>query len=147
LVGDRHTQGTARDAHSQATSALGDGLRAWRARYPHLAECPVRNVLDRISGKWHTLLISALVDGPLRFGELKRALPDISQRMLTQSLRDLQRDGLIARRVYPTMPPSVDYRLTDLGRSLIEPLAGLIRWAEAQAEAIAGAREAFDKAA
>jgi DNA-binding HxlR family transcriptional regulator len=144
-VGDRHTQGTGRGAPSPATRALGEGLRAWRARYPHLAECPVRNVLDRISGKWHTLLISALVDGPLRFGELKRALPDISQRMLTQSLRDLQR--LIARRVYPTLPPSVDYRLTDLGRSLIEPLGGLIRWAEAQAEAIAGAREAFDKAA
>jgi DNA-binding HxlR family transcriptional regulator len=107
----------------------------------------VRNVLDRISGKWHTLLISALVDGPLRFGELKRALPDISQRMLTQSLRDLQRDGLIARRVYPTLPPSVDYRLTDLGRSLIEPLGALIRWAEAQAEAIAAARQDFDAAA
>ena len=146
-MGDRHTQGTGRAAPSSATRALGDDLRAWRARYPHLADCPVRNVLDRISGKWHTLLISALVDGPLRFGELKRALPDISQRMLTQSLRDLQRDGLIARRVYPTLPPSVDYRLTDLGRSLIEPLAGLIHWAEAQADAIAGAREAFDKAA
>jgi DNA-binding HxlR family transcriptional regulator len=146
-VGDRHTKGTGRAPPNPVTSALGGGLRAWRARYPHLAECPVRNVLDRISGKWHTLLIVALADGPLRFGELKRALPDISQRMLTQSLRDLQRDGLIARRVYPTAPPSVDYRLTDLGRSLIGPLGGLIRWAEAQADAIAGAREAFDKAA
>ena len=146
-MGDRHTQGTGRGAPSPATSVLGEGLRAWRARYPHLAECPVRNVLDRISGKWHTLLIVALMDGPLRFGELKRALPDISQRMLTQSLRDLQRDGLIARRVYPTLPPSVDYRLTDLGRSLIEPLGALIRWAEAQAEAIAAARQDFDAAA
>jgi len=139
-------QGTTRGAHDGA-GTLGEGLRAWRARYPNLANCPVRNVLDRISGKWHTLLISALVDGPLRFGELKRALPDISQRMLTQSLRDLQRDGLIARRVYPTLPPSVDYRLTDLGRSLTEPLGALIRWAEAQAEAIAAARQDFDAAA
>ena len=140
-------QGTGRGPRNEAASTLGGGLRAWRARYPDLADCPVRNVLDRISGKWHTLLITALIDGPLRFGQLKRALPDISQRMLTQSLRDLQRDGLIARRVYPTVPPSVDYRLTDLGRSLIEPLAGLIRWAEAQAEAIAGARQEFDAAA
>ena len=140
-------QGTTRDGPSPAASTVGEGLRAWRARYPHLADCPVRNVLDRISGKWRTLLITALIDGPLRFGELKRALPDISQRMLTQSLRDLQRDGLIARRVYPTVPPSVDYRLTDLGRSLLEPLGALIRWAEERAEAIAGAREAFDKAA
>ena len=139
-------QGTTRGA-PDAASPLGEGLRAWRARYPDLANCPVRNVLDRISGKWHTLLISALVDGPLRFGELKRALPDIAQRMLTHSLRDLQRDGLIARRVYPTLPPSVDYRLTDLGRSLIDPLGALIRWAEAQAEAIEAARQDFDAAA
>jgi len=140
-------RGTDRAEPRSGARVLGEGLRAWRARYPDLANCPVRNVLDRISGKWHTLLITALIDGPLRFGELKRALPDISQRMLTQSLRDLQRDGLIARRVYPTVPPSVDYRLTDLGHSLIEPLAGLIRWAEAQAEAIAGARQEFDAAA
>jgi len=140
-------QGTGRGERSEAAGAFGEGLRAWRARYPDLADCPVRNVLDRISGKWHTLLISALADGPLRFGELKRALPDISQRMLTQSLRDLQRDGLIARRVYPTLPPSVDYRLTDLGRSLIEPLGALIRWAEERAEAIAAARQDFDAAA
>jgi DNA-binding HxlR family transcriptional regulator len=140
-------QGTTGGPCNESLSSLGKGLRAWRARYPDLANCPVRNVLDRISGKWHTLLISALIDGPLRFGELKRALPDISQRMLTQSLRDLQRDGLVARRVYPTVPPSVDYRLPDLGRSRIAPLAGLIRWAEAQAEVIAGAREAFDRAA
>jgi DNA-binding HxlR family transcriptional regulator len=132
---------------SATAKELGAGLRAWRARYPELADCPVRGVLDRISGKWRTLLIVALAEGPRRFGALKRALPDISQRMLTQSLRELQRDGLIARRVYPTRPPSVDYRLTDLGHSLIEPLGALIRWAEAQAPAIAAARAAFDQAA
>ncbi|THD49029.1 MAG: transcriptional regulator [Bradyrhizobium sp.] len=126
---------------------FGDGLNGWRARYPDLVNCPVRGVLDRISGKWQTLLIVALSDGPRRFGELKRGLPDISQRMLTQSLRELQRDGLVARRVYPTTPPSVEYRLTDLGRSLIAPLAGLIRWAEERAEAIAAARQDFDAAA
>jgi DNA-binding HxlR family transcriptional regulator len=140
-------QGTSRGPRNQGASTLGEGLRAWRARYPDLANCPVRNVLDQISGKWRTLLIVALTDGPRRFGALKRALPDISQRMLTQSLRELQRDGLIARRVYPTAPPSVDYRLTDLGRSLLEPLAGLIRWAEERAEAIETARQDFDAAA
>jgi len=132
---------------SGAAGGLGDNLRSWRARYPEFANCPVRGVLDRISGKWQTLLIVALADGPRRFGELKRALPDISQRMLTQSLRELQRDGLVARRVYPTAPPSVDYRLTEIGRSLIEPLSALIRWAEERAEAIAAARQAFDAAA
>ena len=143
---DRHFKGTSPPAGERSIS-LSHRLGGWRARYPDLANCPVRNVLDRIGGKWHTLLIGALVDGPLRFGELKRALPDISQRMLTQSLRDLQRDGLIARRVYPTAPPSVDYRLTDLGRSLIEPLSGLIQWAEERAETIEAARQAFDQAA
>jgi DNA-binding HxlR family transcriptional regulator len=127
--------------------ALGGGLAAWRARYPDFADCPVRSVLDRISGKWHTLLLIALADGPRRFGELRRGLPDISQRMLTQSLRELQRDGLVARRVYPTAPPSVDYRLTDLGRSLLTPLSALIRWAEDRGDAIAAARQDFDAAA
>jgi len=127
--------------------ALGGGLDAWRARYPDFADCPVRSVLDRISGKCHTLLLIALAEGPRRFGELRRGLPDISQRMLTQSLRELQRDGLVARRVYPTAPPSVDYRLTDLGRSLLTPLSALIRWAEDRGEAIAAARQDFDAAA
>jgi DNA-binding HxlR family transcriptional regulator len=140
-------QGTGRGPRNEAASTLGEGLRAWRARHPDLANCPVRNVLDRISGKWRTLLIVTLTDGPRRFGELKRTLPDISQRMLTQSLRDLQRDGLVARRVYPTVPPGVDYRLTELGRSLIKPLGALIRWAEERAEAIAAARQDFDAAA
>lgn len=139
-------KGTGRDG-LRATGAFGESLRGWRARYPDFVNCPVRSVLDRISGKWQTLLIVALADGPRRFGELKRALPDISQRMLTQSLRELQRDGLVARRVYPTAPPSVDYRLTDMGRSLIEPLAGLIRWAEERADAIVAARQEFDAAA
>ena len=120
-----------------------------KPRHMHLpADCrAISDVLARVGDKWSVLVVTRLGPGPMRFNELRRTIGGISQRMLTQSLRDLQRDGLIARRVYPTVPPSVDYRLTDLGRSLIEPLAGLIRWAEAQAEAIADAREAFDKAA
>jgi DNA-binding HxlR family transcriptional regulator len=138
---------TAQNRPVDAPRALGGGLDARRARYPDLANCPVRSVLDRISGKWHTLLLIALADEPRRFGELRRALPDISQRMLTQSLRELQRDGLISRRVYPTAPPSVDYRLTDLGRSLLTPLGALIRWAEDRGDAIVAARQNFDTAA
>jgi DNA-binding HxlR family transcriptional regulator len=97
---------------------------------PDLANCPVRDVLDHIGDKWSTLMILILGEQPHRFGQLRRAIPDISQRMLTQTLRDLQRDGLISREVFPTLPPTVEYRLTPLGQSLLAPLAGLIRWAD-----------------
>jgi len=129
---------------SGAAKALGDGLRAWRRRFPDLAGCPVRDVLDRLSGKWNTLIVVTLAERPLRFGALRREVPDISQRMLTQTLRDLQRDGLIDRRVFPTTPPSVEYSLTPLGESLLEPLLALVRWAESRHGAIGAARERFD---
>lgn len=102
--------------------------------------CPVRDVLDHIGDKWSTLIVIILCERPLRFGEMRRALPDISQRMLTQTLRDLQRDGLVSRQVFPTQPPSVEYRLTPLGESLLEPLAALVRWAETNHRAIRNAR-------
>jgi DNA-binding HxlR family transcriptional regulator len=108
-----------------------------------LADCPVRDVLDQIGDKWSTLLLITLAGRPHRFGELRRAVPDISQRMLTQTLRDLQRDGLVSRHVHPTVPPSVEYRLTALGHSLLEPLSQLIRWADAHHAAIRAARLAF----
>ena len=117
------------------------------ARSGNLADCPVRGVLDQVGDKWSTLLVMILADGPQRFGALRRAVPDISQRMLTQTLRELQRDGLIARRVLPTQPPGVEYRLTDLGHSLTAPLAGLIGWANANHAKIRQARVAFDAAA
>lgn len=110
-----------------------------------MGNCPVRNVIDRIAGKWSTLLLEALAIRPYRFGELRRLIPDISQRMLTQTLRDLQRDGYIEREVFPTKPPSVEYRMTDLGRSLFEPLSKVLRWAEANHEAVKEARTRFDK--
>lgn len=110
---------------------------------PDLSGCPIREVLDQIGDKWSTLFIGILGERPHRFGELRRAVPDISQRMLTQTLRDLQRDGLVDRQVYATVPPSVEYSLTPLGRSLLEPLAGLIRWAELHHAAIRQARAAF----
>jgi DNA-binding HxlR family transcriptional regulator len=132
---------------SDAARAISEGLRQWRSQGENLDQCPVRGVLDRIGDKWSTLIIITLTEGPLRFGQLRRAVPDISQRMLTQTLRDLQRDGLISRHVFPTQPPSVEYRLTPMGQSLLEPLAGLVRWAEAHHGAIRGARSAFDQQA
>ena len=108
--------------------------------------CPVRDVLARVGGKWSTLILGMLAERPQRFGELRRGLEDISQRMLTQTLRELQRDGLVSRRVFPTQPPSVEYALTDLGRSMLPSLAALIHWAELNHEAIRVSRRAFDAA-
>ncbi len=106
--------------------------------------CPVRDVIDQVSGKWSSLLLMALGVRPHRFGELKRAVPDISQRMLTQTLRDLQRNGLISRHVFATVPPSVEYRLTAMGESLVPPFMVLAAWANTNHDAIRAARMAFD---
>ena len=92
--------------------------------------CPSRLVLDRIADKWTALVIQILARGTLRYGALKREIGDISQKMLTQTLRSLERDGLIRRKVYPSAAPKVEYALTPLGRTLIEPLNGLCRWTE-----------------
>ena len=85
---------------------ISANLRRWRSAEADFAACPVRDVLDRLGDKWSTLLVITLSQRPHRFGELRRAVPDISQRMLTQTLRDLQRDGLVSRHVFPTLPPS-----------------------------------------
>jgi DNA-binding HxlR family transcriptional regulator len=132
---------------SAAARDIAETLRQWRAAGDALDLCPVRGVLDRIGDKWSTLILLTLTERPLRFGELRRAVPDISQRMLTQTLRDLQRDGIISRHVFPTQPPSVEYRLTEIGQSLLEPLAILVRWAETYHAAIRGARADYDRRA
>ena len=108
------------------------------------SNCPIRNVLDQIGDKWSSLILLSLADGPMRFGALRREIVDISQRMLTQTLRDLTRDGLVARQVYPTVPPAVDYRLTPLGQSLIPLLTPLVHWAETHHSTIRSARQTFD---
>lgn len=116
----------------------------WRAGGVDASACPVRNVLDRIGDKWTTLLLVALAAKPCRFSQLHRNVPDISKRMLTQTLRDLQRDGLVTRHVFPTKPPRVEYRLSPLGQSALGPLAALIDWAEHSFAAIKAARAEFD---
>jgi DNA-binding HxlR family transcriptional regulator len=104
----------------------------------------VSDVLARIGDKWSVLVVSRLGNGPLRFNELRRAIGGISQRMLTLTLRGLERDGLITRTVYPTIPPRVDYALTALGRDLLNPVSALGTWAIRNQPKIARAREQFD---
>ncbi|QKC96318.1 winged helix-turn-helix transcriptional regulator [Mesorhizobium sp. NZP2298] len=110
----------------------------------NLADCPVRDVIQGLNGKWSSLLMAALAEQPYRFGELRRLVPDISQRMLTQTLYDLQRDGYVHREVFPTKPPSVEYSLTDLGRSMFDALRHLLQWAEFNHDAVRAARAGFD---
>ncbi|MDI1344892.1 MAG: helix-turn-helix domain-containing protein [Pseudolabrys sp.] len=107
----------------------------------------VSEVLSRVGDKWTVLVVSTLGDGPKRFNELRRALGSISQRMLTLTVRALERDGLVTRTVFPTNPPRVDYELTQLGRSLLEPVSALGTWARHNRPAIQQARQRFDAAA
>jgi DNA-binding HxlR family transcriptional regulator len=104
----------------------------------------VSDVLARIGDKWSVLVVSRLGNGQLRFNELRRAIGGISQRMLTLTLRGLERDGLITRTVYPTIPPRVDYALTSLGRDLLNPVSALGAWAIRNQPKIARARAEFD---
>lgn len=124
-----------------------DRMDAWKAQGDAVGDCPVRHVLDHVAAKWTTLILLTLRKGPARFNALGRELPDISKRMLTQTLRDLERDGLVLREVFPTKPPSVQYQLTDLGQSLITPVLALVDWAELNSAEMNAARARFDAAA
>ena len=108
--------------------------------------CPTRELLDGIADKWTTLVIGILSDAPtpVRFGELRRAIEGISQKMLTQTLRDLERSGLVVRAAYPVIPPRVEYSLTPLGRTLDEPLRALAEWAQQHLPEVRAAQDAFD---
>ncbi|SED60620.1 transcriptional regulator, HxlR family [Rhizobiales bacterium GAS191] len=107
----------------------------------------VSTILSRVGDKWTVLVVALLGAGPKRFNEIKRLVGGISQRMLTLTLRGLERDGLVTRTVFPTIPPRVDYELTELGRSLLPPVAALGDWARANGAAIDAARERFDHSA
>ena len=103
--------------------------------------CDSRKVLDRIADKWTALIIHVLSSGTKRHGEMRRQISGVSQKMLTQTLRSLENDGLVKRKVYPVVPPMVEYSLTPLGRSLIEPLEAICRWAEEHLPELEAARE------
>jgi DNA-binding HxlR family transcriptional regulator len=116
--------------------------------HPHATEdCrAVSEILQRIGDKWSLLVVRRLGDGPMRFNELRAAVGGISQKMLTTTLRTLERDGFVTRTVFPTIPPRVDYELTDLGRELEIPVKGLAEWAIANMGRVNDARERFDSA-
>ena len=111
-------------------------------------ECrAVSEVLSRVGDKWTILVVNELGPGPRRFNEIRKALGSISQRMLTLTLRGLERDGLVTRTVFPTIPPKVEYELTALGRSLLVPMSGIGLWARQNRDAIQKARQRFDATA
>ena len=104
----------------------------------------ISTLLSRIGDKWTVLVVQTLGEGPKRFNELRREIPSVSQRMLTLTLRNLERDGLVNRTVTPSIPPRVDYELTELGQSLQKPICGLATWATDNVEAIHNAQARFD---
>jgi len=107
--------------------------------------CPVREVLDRLGDKWSVLIILTLNEGTLRFSKVKKAIPDISQRMLTFTLRHLERDGLVNRKMYMTVPPRVEYSLTNLGKSFSVKANLLVEWADTNRPKIDASRSDYDK--
>ncbi len=109
------------------------------------AQCPTRKVLDLIADKWTTLVIYLLARGRQRYGDLHRQIGGISQKMLTQTLRKLERDGLVLRHVYPEVPPRTEYELTGLGHTLIEPMGALCAWAEGHLGELEEARRRYDR--
>jgi DNA-binding HxlR family transcriptional regulator len=113
----------------------------WDAYNEH---CPTRVVLDRIADKWTVLIVGALDDKTKRFGELRREIGGVSQKMLTQTLRGLERDGIVVRSVYASVPPKVEYSLTDLGRTLVHILEGIRAWSESNIESVLKARDDYD---
>jgi DNA-binding HxlR family transcriptional regulator len=110
----------------------------------YVAECPSRQVLDAISDKWVTLVLTALADGPQRYGALSRRIAGVSQKMLTQTLRQLERDGLLTRTITAAVPVRVDYELTGLGETMLPVVAAIKEWSEAHIEQIHAARADYD---
>lgn len=113
---------------------------------PFQRDCPSRRLLDRIGDRWTVLVIGALQDGPQRFSQIRRRVDGVSQKMLTQTLRALERDGLVTRTVHAEVPPRVEYALTPLGQSLLDPLGRLLDWATAHLAGVEEAQRAYDAA-
>jgi DNA-binding HxlR family transcriptional regulator len=108
--------------------------------------CPIVQIIDRVAGKWSVSILVAAIRKPVRYTELERSIPGISRRMLTLTLRNLERDGLLERTVYPTVPPKVEYRATPSARELYGHLTGLLAWAERHRPDIIEARQEYDRA-
>lgn len=117
---------------------------AVRRRFINDETCPIRNVVAQIGDKWSILILFAMVDGSERFNALKNRIEGISQRMLTQTLRDLERDGFVARTVFAEVPVRVEYALTPMGQSLVKPLWTLVQWADNHLDDIRQARTSYD---
>lgn len=129
-------------AHTEVTTPPAGG----EGHHIMAGDCgKISQILSRVGDKWTVLVVMMLVDGPRRFNEIKRMVGGISQRMLTLTLRGLERDGMVTRTVTPSIPPRVDYALTPLGFSLAEPVMALGAWAKAHLDHIDAAREAFDR--
>ncbi|MDQ1680837.1 MAG: hypothetical protein QOI42_1696 [Frankiaceae bacterium] len=128
-----------------ATKTAAERRRQERMAYDaYLATCPTRQLLDVLSDKWVCLVVNALATGPKRHSELARVIAGVSQKMLTQTLRGLERDGLLTRTVTASVPVRVDYELTDLGRGLVPVLAAVKQWAEAHMDHVLAARHRHD---
>jgi DNA-binding HxlR family transcriptional regulator len=121
-----------------------DQVRPWNV---YLRNCPCRDVLDLLANKWTALMLGALARHSHRFGELRRAVDGISQKMLTQNLRQLERDGLISRTVHPTTPPTVEYALTEMGAEVSAHLIALSAWSQSNFDRIRASREHYDEQA
>lgn len=108
--------------------------------------CPIRTILSKVTGKWQIIIVLSLEDGPLRFAALKRVIGDVTQRVLTENLRSLQRDGYLTRTVFPGPPVAVSYELTELGQQLVRLLTPIVLWANENMDQVKAARQDYEKA-
>jgi DNA-binding HxlR family transcriptional regulator len=143
-VGDKVTIG---EQASFGKKALCSNLPLVPCGDPYEADCPTRRILDRIGDRWTVLIIGVLGEGDARFSELRRRVEGISQKMLTQTLRGLERDGLVRRTVYAEVPVRVEYSLTNAGRTLLEPLSALREWAIEHLGDVMASQGAYDRVA
>lgn len=125
------------------TGEGGEPLPKWN---PYSAKCPTRLVLDRVADKWAMLILALLARGPIRFNRLRATIEGLSQKVLSQTLKRLERDGLVARRAFPTVPVTVEYSATPLGLTLADTADQLTRWAEANIDSVLEAQRRFDQA-
>jgi DNA-binding HxlR family transcriptional regulator len=123
---------------------IESAAQRWKAGNVYASNCPTRLVLDRIADKWAVLVLGLLTDGPVRFNQLRRHIEGISQKMLSQTLKSLERDGLVSRKAIPTVPVTVEYAITPLGRTLSDTVDALRVWAENHMDQVTAAQRHYD---